>query len=320
MNFDIVAVGRIGFDIFINGKSLKTSTINKEDALNLENNHTYEADHSIYEVGGSAMNSALTFARQGIKTGLISRMGNDYLSNQIREVAKKEGISTDFLLNIAEHHTDLDTHIVTERASEIVISYQNSTNSLRSKDIKFNNFSTRLIYISELPADYKLFKHLVEWGKINGAEVWANVSDLRNYKRRQVNYVLSNLDGLMMPMEFVAKVFNDVSDHKEILRQIVAFGSKNVLLYDVYDEAYASVDKVVYQIGRYKNINPLDKTGANDAFAAGYVSSIFQGKTIPDSLTLASANASSVLEVFGARPGILRKPALRTMNVNSGEL
>lgn len=320
MNLDVVTVGKAGFDIFLSGKELKPGLVSRDDMLNLQNNHSYDAEHSVYEIGGSAINSAITFARQGIKTGCIARTGKDYLASQIKAVIKRENISPELLVNIPEHHTDLDVHIVTERANEIVISYQNSNDSLRAKDLKFPDLYARLLYIAEVPNDFKAFKYLAELAKISGAEIWANLNDLKFYKRKQLNYVLSNLTGLMMPIHFATRLFNDVTDEREIIRQVLAFGPKSVLLYDVYNEAYASVDKAFYQSGTYKNINPLDKTGSEDVFAAAFAAGIFQGKSVTEALTLASANACSVLEVFGARSGILKKPAIRPMNIIIGEI
>jgi sugar/nucleoside kinase (ribokinase family) len=61
-------------------------------------------------------------------------------------------------------------------------------------------------------------------------------------------------------------------------------------------------------------------TGSEDVFSAAYMAAIFQNKSIPEALTLASANACSVMEIFGTRTGILKKPALRTMKVETNIL
>ena len=140
------------------------------------------------------------------------------------------------------------------------------------------------------------------------------------YKNRQINYVLSSAENIMMPLSFAVKLFNEVHEPKELMRQLLAFGAKTVLLYDVNEEAYACVDKTIYSCGTYKNVNPLDKTGANDAFSSAFASALIQNRSAVEALTLASANACSVLEVFGSRAGILRKPALRPMQVSIGDM
>lgn len=320
MNLDILVVGKAGFDVFVTGKELKPGIVDREGLVALQNNHTYSADHSVYEVGGAGLNSAITFARQGIKAGCISRTGKDYLANQIKIVQKYEGLEPELSINNPEHHTDMNIHIVTDRASEIIINYENSNNSLKSKDFKYPDLSTRVVYLAELPTDFKLFKYLVNWSMVHGAQLYLNITDTKNYRNRQINYVLGAVQNIMMPIRVAAQIFNDVLDPREITRQLVAFGAKTVLLYDVTQEAYAFIDDTLYKCGTYKNTNPLDMTGSEDAFCAGFTSVVVQKRTALEALTFASANACSVMEVFGTRSGILKKPALRSMKIESGDL
>lgn len=320
MNLDVITFGKACFEIFVSGKDIRPGFLDSDDSVVLRDKNSVYAEHSVYEVGGSGLVSAITLARQGIKTGCIMRLGKDLLSNEIGLVEKKEGITTEFNINTPEHHTDLNIHMVTERAHDIKIKYENSFLSIQPSHIQFGTASTRYLFFAELPDDFRLFKHLVNWARTNDIGVFLNIKKSRSYKQRQINYVLSSVNHVMLPMSFAAQLFNDVLDPREITRQLLAFGAKSVLLYDVTEEAYACIDGTVYSCGSYKNVNPLDMTGANDAFAAGYVAAMVQNRSVVDALTLASANACSVMEVFGSRSGILKKPALRPMQVSVGEM
>lgn len=320
MNLDVVTIGKGCFEMFVSGKEIRPGLIERDPTLVLKDKNTYQAEHSVYEVGGSGLVAAITFARQGIKTGCILRSGKDLLASQIKIVQKKEGIESDLNINSAEHHTDLNIHMITERAHDIKIKYENSFLSMRAKDLKFPDLTTRYLYFSELPADYRLFKYFASWARTQGVDIFVNIRGGRGYKQRQINYVLSSVENVMMPLSYAAKLFNGVFDPKELIRQLLAFGAKTVLLYDVKQEAYACVDNTIYSCGTYKNVNPLDMTGANDAFAAAFGSALIQKKSAVDALTIASANACSVMEVYGARAGILKKPALRPIRVSIGDL
>lgn len=320
MNLDVITFGKACFEIFVSGKDIRPGFLDSTESVILKDKNSVHAEHSVYEVGGSGLVSAITLARQGIKTGCITRLGKDLLSNEIGLVEKREGITTELNINTPEHHTDMNIHMVTERAHDIKIKYENSFLSIQPKSVQLGPINTRYLFFAELPEDFRLFKHLVNWARTNDIEVFLNIKKSRGYKQRQINFVLSSIDHIMLPMSFAAKLFNEVYDPKELIRQLLAFGAKSVLLYDVTQEAYACIDKTVYSCGAYKNINPLDMTGANDAFAAGYVAAIIQKRSVVDALTLASANACSVMEVYGSRAGILKKPALRPMQVSIGEM
>ena len=146
MDYDIVTIGSAGFDIYLSGKSIKPSLMSIDNSIKLENDTKYNVEHSVYEAGGEALNSAILFARQGIATGIIAKMGKDHLANQIKIIAKHEGIGTDLIVNKPEHHTDLRIHLVTERNHEIELAYHNSGNSLRAKDVKYPKLKSKIIW------------------------------------------------------------------------------------------------------------------------------------------------------------------------------
>jgi sugar/nucleoside kinase (ribokinase family) len=317
MNLDVISVGAAGFDIFVSGKDFKLSHITRDTSIALHTDVTYKIEHAIYEVGGSGMNAAITFARQGIRTGCIARTGKDHLANQIKILAKYEQIEHELLINKPEHHTDLNFHIITDRNKDIKLRYDNSFCSLRPKDLYFPGLKTRLLYLAELPYDFKLYKFFATWARANHIQLAVNIMDFHNYRRKQINFVLTTANVVLMPINFAQEIFVETSDPAEILRQIYAFGAKSIVLYDVTQEAYAFYDDTVYHCGVYRKLNPLDITGCNDVFCAGFMSAYFQQKSIPEALTLASANACSVAEVFGTRSGILKKPALRTIKTTT---
>ncbi len=317
MNMDVLCIGPAVFDIFIESKSLKPNRLAFEDSISLNNNNTYNVDHTIYEMGGSGMNSAIVFARQGHSAGCISRTGMDYLASQMRQIAKSEKISTDFFVSKAEHHTDLNIHIVTDRANEISLDYKNSEISLRARDAKFPKIKPKLIYFAELPEDFRIFKYYATRSKALNCKLAINIKSIKNYKKRQLSFVMSSADTVLMPVRTAFSYFDKSFNPQQIIKQISGFGADSVVLYDVVNEAYAFENKTLYVSGSYKKTNPLDMTGSEDVFASAFMSSIMESKSVPESLTVASANACSVMEVFGTRIGILKKPALRTMKVET---
>ncbi|MEI6850126.1 MAG: PfkB family carbohydrate kinase, partial [archaeon] len=54
-------------------------------------------------------------------------------------------------------------------------------------------------------------------------------------------------------------------------------------------------------------INPVDKTGAGDAFAAGFVYSMIKGKSIQEAMDAGHKEALSVMAYIGAKNNLLKK-------------
>lgn len=320
MSLDVLCIGSSRFDVFISGKGLKPDKFSLENKIELKNDSSYEIEHAIYEAGGSALNSSILFARQGIKAGCLSMTGKDHLANQIKIIAKHEGVEINNIISRTQHHTDLSIHIITDRAHEVNLSYNRSSFYMRSKDTKLPNLRTNLIYFAELPDDFKTFKYYVNWAKINKSEIYINLKDFKNYKKRQLNFVLSNSQKVFIPLILAEAYFGGEISPEEIIRNLCGIGAKSVVLYDVISNSYAYEDETIYICSTYKKINPLDMTGSEDVFAAGYISAIINNKNIPEALTMASANACAVMEIFGTRIAILKKPALRTVKVETKTL
>ena len=57
----------------------------------------------------------------------------------------------------------------------------------------------------------------------------------------------------------------------------------------------------------YQDVKVIDRLGAGDAFASGFLSQWSQGKSLKESIVFASANSTSVVTKIGAKAGILHK-------------
>ena len=90
-SIDAVMIGRAGIDLYgdqIGGELQDMSSFSKY-------------------IGGSPTNTAIGAARLGLKTALISRVGDDAMGQFIREELKREGVSTEALLTDPSRMTAL---------------------------------------------------------------------------------------------------------------------------------------------------------------------------------------------------------------------
>jgi len=69
----------------------------------------------------------------------------------------------------------------------------------------------------------------------------------------------------------------------------------------------ASDGKTIIRAGMYEDVPVIDRTGAGDAFASGFLSQWAQGKSLKESIIFASANSTNVVTKVGAKEGILHK-------------
>ena len=75
--------------------------------------------------------------------------------------------------------------------------------------------------------------------------------------------------------------------------------------------AYASDDDSCYFMPPYPDPKPpLSRTGAGDAFSAGFFCGLVYGLSVHDALRWAPIESMHVVQYFGAQTGLLSKPAL----------
>ena len=84
--------------------------------------------------------------------------------------------------------------------------------------------------------------------------------------------------------------------------------------------SYAAVSGKLYQAGQYQKVKVVDRLGAGDAFGSGFVAALAKGLPLEDALSLASANASSVVSKIGAKTGILKTGRVKRMKLKVADV
>ncbi|MHC4712294.1 MAG: PfkB family carbohydrate kinase [Planctomycetota bacterium] len=90
----------------------------------------------------------------------------------------------------------------------------------------------------------------------------------------------------------------------EIFRALADTGVKVCVITDGNAGAQVCDGEKVYYFPAY-TAPVVDTLGAGDAFSSGFVAGLMQYGDVPRALKLGSANASSVVRYFGAKPGLL---------------
>ena len=91
-------------------------------------------------------------------------------------------------------------------------------------------------------------------------------------------------------------MFHSISKHTNAI----------VVITDSFNPIHAFDGKYMYKKA-IKKINPIDKTGAGDALASGFVYGIIKGKDIETSLKYGHKQSLAVMKEVGAKNTLLRK-------------
>jgi ribokinase len=100
-------------------------------------------------------------------------------------------------------------------------------------------------------------------------------------------------------------------DLHDLINKLHELGSKIVVITDGPNGAYASDGQQRLKMPLYPDPKePLDRTGAGDAFASTFVAALAKGHDIESALQLAPINSMSVCQAIGAQTGLLTESKL----------
>lgn len=321
MNFDVITIGSATRDAIFKSKDFKN--IESKDfatgrALAMSLGSKIKIDEIYFTTGGAATNSAVTFARQGFKTSAIFRIGNDISGKTIKEEMNKEKINTSFTQTDKKIATGYSVILEEEKGERTILNYRGANDNLNNKQIPWNKFRTKWIYLSSLSGDLNILKGALNYRRKNSALIAWNPGgeDLKLGLNNLLPY-LKNTDVFILNQEEASNLLNISYKETAVIFQkfdeiingiaVITRGPEGVMLAD---------NKTIFESGVFKEKEIVDRTGAGDAFGSGFTAGLMNKKYTPQkyneetlkyALTLASANATSKVEHIGAKYGLLAK-------------
>lgn len=311
---DFLAVGDITTDAFIKLSDAWVETDNPEHAQELcmkfAEKIPYESVTVVRAVG-NAPNAAVSAARLGLQSGLVSNLGDDENGNECADVLRKEGVSTDYL----QVHKGIPTnyHFVLTFGAERTILIRHEPYDYRLPAIEpapkwmyLSSFRGNETYHEEL-ATY-LESHVEVQAAFQPGKFEINLGTeklLRIYARSSLFFC---------NVEESQKILGtSETDPKKLLAGIYALGPKIVAITDGPKGAYAydgHLNEYWYMPIYPDPAPPKNRTGAGDAFASTFTCAIALGKGVREALRWAPVNSAYVVQQVGAQKGLLSRAEL----------
>ncbi len=309
-SFDVVTMGSATQDVFV-----------KTDAETIRLCHHDECEELLayplggkiliddihYETGGGGTNTATTFARQGLKTGWVGRLGKDPAGLAVHKFLKQEGIA---FLGSVGGKTGYSVILDSEAEDRTILTYKgaNSGLSLASIGKLLDTLTTRWLYCSSMLGEsYRTMEAVMRYLKRRGSRIAFNPSA---YQAKQglekLGPVLKLLDALILNKEEAQLLTKTrVNDVKKLLRLLKRAGPGIVVITDGANGAHVLADRYLFA-GVRPGRTVLETTGAGDAFASAFVAGLARDKTVREALLAGMLNAEHVVAHLGAKNDILK--------------
>ena len=308
--FDVITIGTATLDVFLRSPNLQVAEKEGEKDICVRYGAKLDVSEIYFESGGGGTNSAVTFARQGLKVASLVQMGGDFTGEKIIEDIKKEGVDID-LININNAYTDYSTILWAPDGGRTVLVYRGKT-KLEVQDVPWEKLETKWFYISSIEGNLNIVSKLQSF-KIAESKVkiaW----NPGGRELEQKEELIKLLPGITLinvnkeEMEELLGIDGKQLEIDEILKKAQELPCEYVVITDDRRGAYLwdKTNNIWYHSGIYEDSPRYETTGAGDSFGSGLVSGFIKGNSLEDCLYLAAANASSVVAAVGAKKGIIR--------------
>ena len=319
---DVIAIGSTTRDAFfeVDLPFIEWSKVPSGRALVIPFGEKSGAKNAYFTMGGNAANASVTFARQGLRTGLFTRIGNDTAGGEVIRVLRKERVSTKLISRSNKLQTS-NSVLLLKNGERSIITHHGAIDEFSLKNVNPKKLRSKWWYVS-LPGDsYKAFSSILDYARKNKIRVALNPSfkHFTGNGREQLLRHLKYISFLVVNEEEAAQITGiPFKEEREVFAKLDKFVFGVVAVTSGKDGVTVSDGQYIYKAGTFRDRGVADRTGAGDAFGSGFVAGLIRKKekfkdgfpkpeNVEYAIRLATANATSVVEHIGGTEGILKR-------------
>ena len=263
-----------------------------------------------YEAGGSAANTAYWISQLGGKAGFIGKISNDDLGKQFRSSLKDSGLNDYTVYESEDNQTGLCAIFITPDGERTMNTYLGAGEHLSVDDLNIDAIKEAKIlymegYLWDKPSSKSAFLNAAKINKESGGLNSISLSDVFCVEMHRDSFI-----------SFIADDIDYVFCNEDELNSLTLQSSTNES-FKYFEEKFPKVKELICTLGSegaviLKNgerhsfeaaeARVVDKTGAGDFFAAGYLYGLQKDLSVDKSANFANKSAAHVISEIGVRP------------------
>ena len=264
----------------------------------------------IYEAGGSAANTAYWISQLGGNAGFIGKISNDDLGKQFKSSLKDSGLNDYTVFESEDNQTGLCAIFITPDGERTMNTYLGAGEHLSVDNLHIDAIKEAKIlymegYLWDKPSSKSAFLNAAKINKESGGLNSISLSDVFCVEMHRDSFI-----------SFITDDIDYVFCNEDELNSLTLQSSTNES-FKYFEENFPKVKELICTLGSngaviLKNgerhsfeateTKVIDKTGAGDFFAAGYLYGLQKELSIDKSANFANKSAAHVISEIGVRP------------------
>lgn len=316
---DFLAIGDIVIDAFIQLKDAKEMLNHgtRELCVRFGDKVPYESVTIVPAVGNSP-NAAVSAARLGLRSAIVTNIGNDKNGEDCLASLKNDNVITNYITIEKDKNTNYHYVLWYNVDRTILIKHEEFNYKFREIEnvgwVYLSSLAENSLDYHDEIAEYLQTHPLTKLAFQPGTfQIKLGTKKLKNiYSRTEIFFC--NVEEAEKILEINSK------DILTLSKGVQALGPKIVVISDGPNGAYLYFNDELYHMPLYPDIAPpLDRTGAGDAFSSTFTAALALGLTPLEAFAWAPINSMSVVQEIGAQKGLLPREKLEKYLKNAPE-
>ena len=268
------------------------------------------------KIGGAELNVAIGCSRLGLKSGWISRLGNDDFGKYILKTVRGEDVDISEVKLVDEYPTSVYFREVLSDGSSRSFYYREKspTSTMNCEELNEEYFkNAKVLHITgvfpsinknnqkvilEAVKLAKKFNLIVSFDPNIRLKMWT-----REEAKSFIEKLLPNVDILLIGDEEIETLLGETTI-EDAIKTFHNYGIEKVVVKKGAKGAIGSDGKNIYDVEAIKPKALVDTVGAGDGFAAGFLTALLKGEILENCVRFANAVGSLVVGVEGDNEGL----------------
>lgn len=292
----------------------------------------HNVEHFIRRAAGAELNVAIGLSRLGLKSGWVSRLGNDSFGRFIQATLDNENVDRRAVSVGSTYPTGFQLKSRAENGTDPKVEYfrkGSAASHLSPEDFNPNYFGhARHLHLSGVaaalsPSSYALSAHAAQWMREHGKTVSFD-PNLRPTLWNSEQEMVSQLNKLAFAADWVLPglkeglILTGYSSAESIADFYLDHGVKIVVIKTGENGAFYKTSHNEQGIVPALYVeNVVDTVGAGDGFAVGVISALLEDLSINDAVKRGNFIGARAIQVIGDSEGLPTKKTLLQEMINN---
>lgn len=277
---------------------------------------TVPGESVAFGLGGKGANQAIAAARSGASVELLGNVGSDRFGEALlADLDAEDGLSTTDVHRVPDTSTGVALITVDPHSENAIIAVPGANAALTPEDVTDIEMGSDAVALSQFEIPQPTIEAFFERARARGARTVLNpapADDIRDGLLELVDYLVVN--------ETEALFYSDADPDDRLSTAELAETAVDLRAHDeqvivvTLGEAgiFASTPDETITLDAYA-VDPVDTTGAGDAFVGAFATALGDGRPIREALDVGTAAGALATTASGGAPSLPTRAAIEEL-------